>query len=173
MKKYLLFIISAFILVFTLSSCDTSDLENEYHDFHIEYNDEGWLFTRDDGQMLHPGTYLFWLDKVLKQANLPHFTIHSLRHTNITLQILSGVPLVTVAGRAGHSRTSTTTDIYSHYVQTSDAVAAEKLDQAFSVKKVEKPKTSDIDDILALKKEAKENGFDSITEYIRFLRQSL
>ena len=31
MKKYLLFIISAFILVFTLSSCDTSDLENEYH----------------------------------------------------------------------------------------------------------------------------------------------
>lgn len=137
------------------------------------YNDEGWLFTRDDGQMLHPGTYLFWLDKVLKQANLPHFTIHSLRHTNITLQILSGVPLVTVAGRAGHSRTSTTSDIYSHYVQTSDAGAAEKLDQAFSAKKVEKKKTTDIDDILALKKEAKENGFDSITEYIRFLRQSL
>ena len=48
------------------------------------------------------------------------------------------------------------------YVQTSDAGAAEKLDQAFSSKKVEKKKTTDIDDILALKKEAKENGFNSI-----------
>ncbi len=81
-------------------------------------------------------------------------TIHSLRHTNITLQILSGVPLVTVAGRAGHSRTSTTSDIYSHYIQTSDAWAAEKLDRAFSAKKVEKPKTSDIDDCLSIKKKA-------------------
>ncbi len=55
----------------------------------ICYKDEDWVFSREDGQILHPGTYLFWLKKELKKAGLPHFTIHSLRHTNISLQILS------------------------------------------------------------------------------------
>lgn len=33
------------------------------------------------------------------------------------MQIAAGVPIVTVAGRAGHARTSTTTDIYSHFLK--------------------------------------------------------
>ena len=133
------------------------------------YQDEDWVFTRDDGQILNPNTFSFWLDKILQEAKLPHFTIHSLRHTNITLQILSGVPLVTVAGRAGHSRTSTTSDIYSHYVQTSDAVAAEKLDKAFG----NYNDNNNMNDILELKKEAKENGFNTLKEYLNYLRQSM
>jgi len=48
--------------------------------------------------------------------------VHSLRHTNITMQIAA-------AGRAGHARTSTTTDIYSHFLKSSDKTAAEKLEQ--------------------------------------------
>ena len=64
-------------------------------------------------------------------AGLSHRTVHSLRHTNITMQIAAGVPLVTVAGRAGHARTSTTTDIYSHFLKSSDKTAAEKLEQMF------------------------------------------
>ena len=64
-------------------------------------------------------------------AGLPHRTVHPLRHTNITMQIAAGVPLVTVAGRAGHARTSTTTDIYSHFLKSSDKTAAEKLEQLF------------------------------------------
>lgn len=47
------------------------------------------------------------------------------------MQIAAGVPLVTVAGRAGHARTSTTTDIYSHFLKSSDKTAAEKLEQLF------------------------------------------
>lgn len=43
----------------------------------------------------------------------------------------AGVPLVTVAGKAGHARTSTTTDIYSHFLKSSDKSAAEKLEQLF------------------------------------------
>jgi hypothetical protein len=50
---------------------------------------------------------------------------------NITIQIATDVPLVTVAGRAGHARTSTTTDIYSHFLKSSDKTAAEKLEQLF------------------------------------------
>ena len=59
MKKYLLFIISAFVLVFTLSSCDTSDLENEYHDFYIEYNEEGHYDLCDCGHKEHEEAHIF------------------------------------------------------------------------------------------------------------------
>lgn len=132
------------------------------------YQDEDFLFTRDNGHILALDTFRFWLHKILDKAELPHFTIHSLRHTNITLQILSGVPLVTVAGRAGHSRTSTTSDVYSHYLQSSDTTAAEKIANIFDSKE-----ENSMNDILELKKEAKENGFTSLKEYIDFLRQSL
>ncbi len=71
------------------------------------------------------------MDKVLKAAGLPHRSVHSLRHTNITMQIAAGVPLVTVAGRAGHARTSTTTDIYSHFLKSSDKAAARMLESVF------------------------------------------
>jgi integrase len=63
-----------------------------------------------------------------------HYTLHSLRHTNISIQLAAGVPLVTVSVRAGHSRTSTTSDIYSHIINSSDKQAAETLNNLFSKK---------------------------------------
>ena len=47
------------------------------------------------------------------------------------MQITTGVPLVIVFGQAVHSRTSTTTDIYSHFIQSSDNVAESTLDNQF------------------------------------------
>lgn len=89
------------------------------------------LFIAECGAQIYPGTVYTWVHKVCDAAGLPHRTVHSLRHTNITMQIAAGVPLVTVAGRAGHARTSTTTDIYSHFLKSSDKTAAEKLEQLF------------------------------------------
>ncbi len=96
-----------------------------------KWEDSDRLFVQEYGKPINPSTVLFWLNKMLKKANLPHVTLHSLRHTNITLQIAAGVPLVTVAGRAGHSRTSTTTDIYSHFIRTSDEAAATAIEDIF------------------------------------------
>ena len=90
------------------------------------------LFVQEHGQAINPGTIRFWLQKLLKESGLPYVTVHSLRHTNITLQITAGVPLRTIAGRAGHSRTSTTTDIYSHFIITSDEMAADTLERIFT-----------------------------------------
>jgi len=59
MKKYLLFIISAFILVFSLSSCDTNDLANDNHDFHIEYNDNYHYDICDCGHKEHEEAHIF------------------------------------------------------------------------------------------------------------------
>lgn len=96
---------------------------------YMEDND--YLFTQENGKVLYPSTFTGWLNKVLKSAGLDHHSLHSLRHTNITMQIAAGVPLVTVAARAGHARTSTTTDIYSHFIKSSDRAAAESIDKAF------------------------------------------
>lgn len=93
--------------------------------------DSDRLFVQEYGKPINPETVHFWLKKMLKNSGLPDVTLHSLRHTNITLQIAAGVPLTTVAGRAGHSRVSTTSDIYSHFIKTSDEAAAEALEDIF------------------------------------------
>lgn len=90
------------------------------------------VFIQRNGDRVHPANIKQWVDKTCQLAGIPHYSVHSLRHTNITLQIMAGVPLVTVAGRAGHSRTSTTTDIYAYYVQSSDTDAAKTLNNIFS-----------------------------------------
>lgn len=121
----------------------------EYKEWYDQYTDslgDQWiqsnrLFIKEMGDPIYPSTVEFWVDKVCQAAGLPHRTVHSLRHTNITMQIAAGVPLVTVAGRAGHTRTSTTTDIYSHFLKSSDKTAAKMLENIFeqSDEKKEKP----------------------------------
>ena len=78
-----------------------------------------------------PDIYLNWLRKILVRANLTKVTLHSLMHTNISLQMMAGIDVKTVAGRVGHSQTSTTTDIYSHFMHTSDVKASNILDKIF------------------------------------------
>ena len=91
----------------------------------------------DEGNPINPSIYRAWLNKILKRANLKHVTLHSLRHTNITLQISAGVDLKTVSVRAGHARTSTTSDIYSHFIKSSDTHASKILDEIFTANKNE------------------------------------
>ena len=95
------------------------------------WNDSGAMLTGQNGDRLCPQSINTWLDNVLKTANLDHYTPHSIRHSNITLQLIAGVPINIVSGRAGHARTSTTSDIYSHFVKSVDKVAAEKLNTMF------------------------------------------
>jgi integrase len=90
------------------------------------------IFTGQFGGRVNPSVVGTWLQRILKEADLPHVTVHSLRHTNITLQIMAGVPLAIVAGRAGHARTSTTTDIYTHFIKSADKEAANTIENLFN-----------------------------------------
>lgn len=89
------------------------------------------LFLTDEGKVVNADNFVKWLRKVLDKAGLPKVTLHSIRHTNITLQIINGVDLRTVSARAGHSKTSTTTDIYSHFIPASDGHACSVIDKIF------------------------------------------
>lgn len=97
---------------------------------YMQEND--YLFTQENGKRLYPSTFTSWLNKMLHEANIDHYSLHSLRHTNITLQIAAGVPIVTVSARAGHARTSTTSDIYAYALRSTDRLAADKLGSIFS-----------------------------------------
>ena len=55
------------------------------------------------------------------------FTAHWLRHTYISLLASKGVHPVVAAAMAGHSKPSTTLDVYSHAMVLDKKDAAERL----------------------------------------------
>jgi len=70
------------------------------------------------------------------------------------MQIAAGVPLVTVAARAGHARPSTTSDIYAHFIKSSDRSAAEVIDKVFNPE-LPQPEIKDLPVALGLPEPAK------------------
>lgn len=92
------------------------------------------IFTQYDGKPIHPDSVTGWFRDFVAKTDLPQITIHSLRHTNITLLIAAGVPLRTVSYRAGHAQTSTTENIYAHAIRTADEIAADALDDILTPK---------------------------------------
>lgn len=86
------------------------------------------VFTQWNGKPIHPDTLTGWFAKFVKKNNLPPIHLHSLRHTNATLLIASGADLRTVSKRLGHSNMTTTSNIYTHAIQSADERAAELLE---------------------------------------------
>jgi len=67
---------------------------------------------------------------------------HGLRHTNTSLLISMGTDVQTVAKRLGHTKPTTTTSVYSHFLRRPDKEAAEKLDSLFNQKEKDKMRTA-------------------------------
>lgn len=100
-----------------------------------QWNQSDRLFTMPDGSPIHPDTLTNWFSAFIKRHDLPKITLHGLRHTNATLLIAAGTNLRTVASRLGHSKVSTTTDIYAHAIRSADAAAADVLDDVLTPKR--------------------------------------
>ena len=79
-------------------------------------NQEGWLFTDWEGEHMNPDTPYRKLKKFCKANNLPCYGLHSFRHLNASIMIHEKVDPRTVSAVMGHSRTSTTVNIYSHEI---------------------------------------------------------
>ena len=89
------------------------------------WNGAGYLFTKDDGSPIIPGTVNGWLDRFSKRHGLPHINPHAFRHTAASILISEGVDIVTVSKMLGHANTSMTTDVYSHIIEESKRKATE------------------------------------------------
>ena len=68
---------------------------------------------------------------LLKRLGLDHRGVHHLRHTFATLALGAGTPGHIVAQIVGHSRASTTTDIYGHVLTDQKLKAAETVNSLF------------------------------------------
>ena len=102
----------------------------------------GKIFTTWQGKPIHPDSITSWFHDFIQRSGLPPIHVHSLRHTNATLQIAGGVPISTVAGRLGHANTATTTKIYIHAIKSADEAAAETLESLLSPQKTSPNSTS-------------------------------
>lgn len=99
--------------------------------------DCGRVFTTWDGHAMHPDSCTGWFCEFVKRHGLPPVSIHSLRHTNVTLMLMAGVPLRAVSKRAGHASMTTTSVIYAHAIQPMDEVSSDAIEDILKPKAVE------------------------------------
>lgn len=92
------------------------------------WNESCQVFVTQNGTPMHPDTLTSWFRDFIRTTDLPQIHIHSLRHTNATLQIANGVSVTTVAGNLGHGNANTTTKVYAHAIQSAAAASAEMMD---------------------------------------------
>ncbi|NLH27815.1 MAG: site-specific integrase, partial [Syntrophomonadaceae bacterium] len=102
--------------------------------FGKEYHDEDLIFCSENGQRLWPRNFNRSYARHLKNAGIPHKKLHALRHTFCTLLLEAGEDLKNVQELVGHSRISTTADIYSHVLEKRKKKAIEKLGNILAVK---------------------------------------
>lgn len=88
------------------------------------WQDTGFIFTKDDGTVMHPDSITDWLGKFSKEEDLPHIHPHLFRHTAASTLIANGIDLVTTAAEMGHTDATTTAKIYAHQIAKARAAAA-------------------------------------------------
>jgi integrase len=65
--------------------------------------------------------------RLRERAGVGDIRLHDLRHTNATLMLRNGVDPMTAAYRLGHSRPTTTMNVYGHVVDGADRAAADTI----------------------------------------------
>ncbi|PEK99491.1 site-specific integrase [Bacillus sp. AFS017336] len=93
------------------------------------------IFSTWDGLPMHPSSVSSWWRKRLRLYNLPSITFHDLRHTSATLLINQGVHMKVISDRLGHSKISTTMDLYGHTLESADEKAAAQFNMYFEKQK--------------------------------------
>jgi integrase len=92
-------------------------------------NEWGLVFTGEHGSPTARTTIHDGFKRLLREAGLPEIRFHDLRHTCATLRLAAGVSIKVVSEELGHSRISTTMDLYAHVLPSSRQEAAEALER--------------------------------------------
>lgn len=85
------------------------------------------VFTQDNGKGVFPDSLSQWWRAFLEDNGLPHIRFHDIRHTCATLLLANGIDMKTVSVRLGHSKVSTTMDIYAHALESKNRESADRL----------------------------------------------
>lgn len=112
---------------------ETVELLKKYRLWQLErrlevgdmWREHGYLFTRQDGTALNPGTVNHLLTDFCDRHGLPHLHPHTFRHTAASIMLSNGVDVLTVSKMLGHRDVSTTMDIYGHAIDEAKRKAAQ------------------------------------------------
>jgi integrase len=94
------------------------------------WRDTGYVFTRPDGQPIHPNTASAWWNQLTAAAGVGRRRFHSSRHTCASLLLAADVPLEVVSSVLGHSGLAVTANVYARVSQDAQRRALSKLDEA-------------------------------------------
>ena len=78
-----------------------------------------------------PSCHYMWLSKICKAQDLPHITVHSLRHMAATYALNHGAALTTVQSMLGHTNIRTTS-IYLHPLESQKKETVQMMSSQFN-----------------------------------------
>ena len=88
------------------------------------------VFCNPDGSPMSPDNLSRDWGRTCKTLGLPKVMFHALRHTHVSALIASGVDVVTISRRIGHSSPTVTLNTYGHLYKNTDAAAANAIEAA-------------------------------------------
>jgi len=94
------------------------------------------VFAMADGGYLSPNAITKAWPAAMAAIGMPAVTLHSLRHTHASVLIASGLDILTISRRLGHSSPTITLNVYGHLIHGTDDRAAQVMDAAFGSKMV-------------------------------------
>ena len=84
---------------------------------------EGLVFPTYEGKPRQPDGLSKEFSETMREIGLPHVTLHTLRHTHASQLITSGMDILTVSRRLGHSSPAITLTVYGHLLSPEDRAA--------------------------------------------------
>ena len=105
--------------------------EQQKQSYGSRWHESGFLFFSErsgcEGEPMNPDTITRFLDKFSRERGLPHINPHAFRHTMASIMCFNRIDPVSISRRLGHSKVSTTTDIYSHMLKEADEISSETI----------------------------------------------
>lgn len=87
----------------------------------------GLVFDNGDGSAVHPNRVSQYERRLRDRLGMSGVRLHDLRHHAASAALTAGVPDLTVSRMLGHSRTSTTKDLYGHVMPEDLSAASEAI----------------------------------------------
>ena len=108
------------------------------------WQENGLIFTSSRGTPCNPSNMRIDFNKTLNEASLSHVRFHDLRHTAASLMLNHNIPVIVTSRMLGHSKPSTTLDIYGHLYCEMQDEAAQLMDRLVTPIPVQMPQTNPI-----------------------------
>ena len=99
-----------------------------------KYTDYGFIVTNEFGHYFEQKTFKDYYDRLLKDADIGHFTFHALRHTFATRALERGMDYKTLSAILGHYSVAFTMDTYVHSMDEHKRREMDKMDDMFGIR---------------------------------------